>query len=106
MNKIQYDYTIVTAWYDVREKENHPLKDKGSNDYFCSMDWYFESAKQLFNKPFPMVIYTEPRFKELILSARPPPLHSMTRFIFKDYEELLIIHISANTRRTTTAIRL
>jgi hypothetical protein len=88
MNNIQYDYTIVTAWYDVREKENHPLKDQGSNDFFCSMDWYFESAKQLFNKPFPMVIYTEPRFKDFILNARPQAFHSITRFIFKDYEEL------------------
>ena len=88
MNSLQYDYTIVTAWYDVREKENHPLKDQKTNDYFCTMDWYFESAKQLFNKPFPMVIYTEPRFKELILSARPQMLHHITRFIFKDFEEL------------------
>ena len=88
MDKAPYDYTIVTAWYDVREKENHPLKTQKTNDYFCTMDWYFESAKQLFNKPFPMVIFTETRFKDLILSARPPMFHSMTRFIFKDYEEL------------------
>ena len=81
------DYTIITAWYDVREKENHPNKDDSTNEFFCSMNWYFDSAKLLFNKPFPMVIYTEPRFKDYILKERPEELHSMTRFIFKDFEE-------------------
>ena len=79
------EYTIVTAWYDVREKENHPLKEDTTNQFFCSMDWYFDSAKLLFNKAFPMVIFTEPRFRDKILEARPPELHSMTRFIFKDH---------------------
>ena len=82
------DYTIVTAWYDVREKENHPNKHDTSNAFFCSMEWYFDSAKLLFNKPFPMVIFTEPRFKEFILSARPAEYHSITRIIYRDYEEL------------------
>lgn len=82
------EYTIVTAWYDVREKENHPDKEDTTNQFFCSMDWYFDSAKLLFNKPFPMVIFTEPRFRDKILEARPKELHSMTRFIFKDYDEL------------------
>jgi Bacterial protein of unknown function (HtrL_YibB) len=82
------DYTIVTAWYDVREKENHPLKDDTSNQFFCSMDWYFQSAELLFNKPFPMVIFTEPRFERYILSVRPPELIEQTRFIFREYEEM------------------
>jgi hypothetical protein len=82
------DYTIVTAWYDVREKENHPEKDDTTNKFFCSPQWYFDSAKQLFEKPFPMVIFTEPKCKEQILSARPAELHHMTRFIYKNYEEL------------------
>ena len=82
------DYTIITAWYDVREKENHPMKDDTSNIFFCSMEWYFDSAKLLFEKPFPMVIFTEPRFESIIKRARPPHLHSVTRFIFRDYEEL------------------
>jgi hypothetical protein len=84
----QTDYTIITAWYDVREKENHPNKDDINNQYFCSMDWYFHSAELLFNKPFPMVIFTEPRFKDVILKARPQELHPITRFIYRDYEEL------------------
>lgn len=82
------DYTIVTAWYDLREKENHPQKDDKSNQFFCSMEWYFESAELLFNKPFPMVIFTEPRFERYILSVRPPELIDQTRFIFRDYEEM------------------
>jgi len=84
----QPDYTIVTAWYDVREKENHPLKDDTTNKFFCTMDWYFKSAELLFNKPFPIVIFTEPRFEEYILSVRPPELRAMTRFVFRDYEEM------------------
>ena len=83
------DYTIITAWYDVRERENHDKKDDKTNQFFCSMDWYFDSAKPFFEKPFPMVIFTEPRFKDLILKARPPHLHHQTKFIFRTYEELL-----------------
>jgi len=82
------DYTIVTAWYDVREKENHPQKDDTSNQFFCSPQWYFDSAKLLFEKPFPMVIFTEPKYKAQILEARPHNLHNITRFIYRDYEEL------------------
>ena len=81
-------YTIITAWYDVREKENHPNKDDVSNEYFCSPKWYFDSAKLLFEKPFPMVIFTEPKCREDVLLARPKNLHHMTRFVYKDYDEL------------------
>lgn len=87
------DFTIITAWYDVREKENHPLKDKTTDDHFCSMATYFEKARPFFNKPFPMVIYTEPRFEQLIKEARPQEFHPITRFIFKEYEELAYYHL-------------
>ena len=82
------DFTIITAWYDVREKENHPLKDKTTDDHFCSMATYFKSSQPFFTKPFPMVIFTEPRFETLIKEARPQELHQITRFIFKNYDEL------------------
>jgi hypothetical protein len=88
MTTIDYDYTIITAWYDVREKENHEDKDDTSNRFFCSPHWYFDSAKQLFEKPFPMVIFTEPKYKDKILEARPQHLHAITRFIYRDYDEL------------------
>jgi hypothetical protein len=81
-------YTIITAWYDVREKENHPNKDDEDPQFFCTMEWYFKSAKLLFEKEFPIVIFTEPRFQDYILSVRPAHLHHLTRFIFRDYEEL------------------
>jgi len=87
------DYTIVTAWYDVREKEKHPLKDDTSCKYFCTMKEYFDAVKPFFNKPFPMVIFTEPRFKEIILAARPIELHDKTRFIFRDYDDLLYYNL-------------
>ena len=82
------DYTIITAWYDVREKENHPLKNDQLNTFFCCMQYYFDNAKLLFEKPYPMVIYTEPRFKDLILQSRPEHLHTITKFVFIDYEDL------------------
>ena len=82
------DYTIVTAWYDVRTKENHILKDKPTDDFFCTTNTYFEKAKLLFDKPFPLVIFTEPRFKDEILALRPAELHPITQVICKDYEEL------------------
>ena len=82
------DYTIVTAWYDVRERENHPNKDDENPEFFCNMKWYFKSAELLFNKPFPMVIFTEPRFEEYIRSVRPPEFAQITKFIFRDYNEL------------------
>jgi hypothetical protein len=87
------DFTIITAWYDVREKENHPLKDKTTDDHFCSMTTYFDKARLFFAKPWPMVIFTEPRFENIIKEARPPELHHLTRFIFKDYEELAYYYL-------------
>jgi hypothetical protein len=83
------DYTIVAAWYDVREKENNPDKENPQNNHFCLMHYYFESAKPFFQKPFPMVIFTEPRFQTLIMEARPKELHEKTKFVFRDYEELM-----------------
>lgn len=81
-------YTIVTAWYNVREKENHPLKSSEKNEFFVCEKDYFKSAKPFLEKPFFMVIYTEPRYIHLFLMARPKHLHKMTRFIFKDYKDL------------------
>jgi hypothetical protein len=82
------DYTIVTAWFDLRTKENNPLKDNDTHDYFYSTKAYFEKAALLFQKPYPMVIFTEPRFQEQILAARPPEFREKTRFIVRNYDEL------------------
>ena len=82
------DYTVVTAWYDIRTKEDNILKDSTTYDYFYTTDSYFEQATIFFGKPFPMVIFTEPRFQSRILAARPVELHEKTRFIFKDYDEV------------------
>jgi len=82
------DYTIITAWYHLREKENHELKNNESNGHFCSMQYYIDTAKILFEKPLPMVIYTEPQFKDIIMEARPQHLHHLTKFVFIDYEDL------------------
>lgn len=82
-------YTIVTAWYNVREKENHKLKDTTKNGYFVCENDYFESAKLFFEKPLNMIIFTEPKYENKILEARPKHLHEKTQIILKDYEELM-----------------
>ena len=85
------EYTIVTAWYDVREREDHPYKENQENRFFCSTNTYFKSAEPFFNKPFPMVIFTEPRFEKMIKDARPPALHHLTKFMFKPYEDYQLL---------------
>jgi len=84
------DYTIVTAWYDVREKEQHHLKDIDENGHYCIPDHYFNSAKLLFNKHFPMVIFTEERYKQRILDLRPEGFIDKTVIIIKEFEDLYL----------------
>lgn len=82
------NFTIVTAWFDVREFENHPLKDIDENGHYCIPDHYFRSATLLFNKEMPMVVFTEERYKERILSLRPASYIDKTVFVIKDYCDL------------------
>jgi len=82
------DYTIITAWYDVREKEENELKNDQEMRHFCTTSHYFSSAKKLFNKAFPLVIFTEPKYEEMIWNSRPKDLHPLTRVIVRDYSEL------------------
>lgn len=82
------DYTIVTAWFDIREQENHPLKDIDENGHYCIPDHYFRSAAMLFEKEFPMVIFTEERYKQRILDLRPPSMANKTIIIVKDFPDL------------------
>lgn len=82
------NYTIVTAWYDVRTKEENPKALEKDFSQFCSPEHYFTSAKPLFEKPFPMIIFTEPAWEAKIWEARPKILHPLTRVIVRDYEEL------------------
>jgi hypothetical protein len=82
------DYTIVTAWFDVREKENHALKDIDENGHYCVPDHYFRSAALLFEKEFPMIIFTEERYRDRVLSLRPQNMLDKTLVIIKDYPDL------------------
>ena len=49
--------TFVTAYYNLREKENNPyrFKDEG----FCTHDWYLNSFKKLLVKDVNLIIFTE-----------------------------------------------
>ena len=82
------NYTIVAAWYDVRTKENNVLNGDKDQRFFCTSEHYFKSAELFFSKPFPMIIFTEPKWEAKVWEARPEQLHAITRVIVKDYEEL------------------
>ncbi len=82
------DYTIVSAWYDIRNKEDNPLKEDTEMKFFCTNDHYFSSSKEFFNKPFPLIIFTEPKYEEKIWDSRPKDLHPLTRVIVRDYDQL------------------
>ena len=61
------DYTIVTAWYDVRDKENNPYKGDVDMKHFCTTESYLSSVKKMFEKPFPLIIFTEPKYEKKII---------------------------------------
>jgi Bacterial protein of unknown function (HtrL_YibB) len=82
------DYTIITAWYNLREKENHQLKNDDTMSHFCTPAHYYNSLKLLLDKSFPVIVFTEPSCEEKIWENRPKELHHLTRVIVKDYDEL------------------
>jgi len=82
------EYTIVMAWYNVREKENNPLKDVQNNNEFVLAQDYIEKSRTYIEKEFPLVLFTEPAYEDLFWEIRPKHLHPLTRIIVKDYDEL------------------
>lgn len=82
-----YDFTIVMAWYNIREKEKNPLKDVENNEFF-SADYYFQTSRVYIEKEFPLIIFVEPQYEELFWEIRPKHLHPITRIIPRDYEDL------------------
>lgn len=63
------DITIVTAFFDIGRGEWTP--EKGYPHYLQrSTDTYFERFAHMAKLENPMVIYTEPKFKERILELR------------------------------------
>jgi len=87
MDKV-YDYTLVMAWYDVREKENNPLRTVNDNKEFCLLDKYIEKSRNLMEKECPLIMFIEPRFEEIFWKIRPAHLHHITRLIPKDFDDL------------------
>ena len=82
------NYTIISAWYNVREKENHELKNDNDMKHFCTPEYYYKCLKLLLEKEFPIIIFTEPSCEKKIWDLRPLHLHNLTRVIIKDYDEL------------------
>ena len=84
---ISYDFTIVMAWYNIREKEKNPLKDTETTEFF-SADYYFQVSRNYIQKEFPLIIFVEPQYEQLFWEMRPKHLHPITRIISRDYEDL------------------
>jgi hypothetical protein len=76
------------AWYDVRERENNPLKDVQHNNEFVIAEDYIEKSRTFIEKEYPLIIFTEPRYEKTFWKIRPQHLHNITRVIVKDYEDL------------------
>lgn len=81
-------YTIVSAWFDIREQEENPLKNIEGNGEFCTLNHYLNSSRLILEKDFPIVFFTEPRFEYKIWELRPKELHYKTRVITKKFEDL------------------
>ena len=84
---ISYDFTIVMAWYNIREKEKNPLKDTETTEFF-SVDYYLEVSRNYIQKEFPLIIFVEPQYESKFWEMRPKYLHPITRIIPRDYEDL------------------
>ena len=82
------DYTVITAWFDVRRQEDHPLKNETDHRFFKRKHIYLEAMKTFFSKPFPMIIFTEPEFVKTITDARPPEY--LTHIIVKTFDQLYL----------------
>lgn len=80
--------TIVTCWYNVREKENHQHKGDTEMKYFCTPDYYYSSMKGLLEQPLPLVLFTEPKYEAMMWEMRPSSLHHITRIVPLEYDEL------------------
>lgn len=82
------DATFVTAFFLVREKENHPFKNDKSNKYFCFPEFYYDAMKLLLQQPINLVIFAEPANEKQLWEIRPLNLHYLTRIVVLEYEEL------------------
>jgi hypothetical protein len=82
------DYTIVTALYNIRKRENNALKDVSNNGEFVLFDDYLQGAIPFFNKEFPLIVFCEPEDELKIWELRPVHLHEKTRVIPRSYESL------------------
>ena len=72
-----FDYSIVTCFFDVRSKENNPHVDSQDRGYVLP-DGYFNACNLLFEKEFPLIIYTEPKYAAKMWKLRPIHLHHRT----------------------------
>jgi hypothetical protein len=83
-----YDYTVVMAWYNVREKEQNPLRNTQHNNEFVITEDYIKQSRIFIEKEYPLVIFVEPGYEQTFWDIRPRHLHHITRIITKDYDEL------------------
>lgn len=85
---MNYDYTIVMAWFNVREKEENPLRHIQHNNEFVIAEDYMIQSRVFIEKAIPLVIFVEKGYESIFWQIRPTPLHPITRVIVKEYDEL------------------
>jgi hypothetical protein len=85
---MNYDYTIVMAWFNIREKEENPLRNIQHNNEFVISEDYMKQSRIFIEKAMPLVIFVEKGYESIFWQIRPTSFHSITRVISKDYSEL------------------
>jgi len=83
--------TFVTAFFQVRKKENNPFWNDKENKHFIHTDVYLDKSKYLLETPIQLVIFTEPEFLPKIQARR--PAHLPTKYIVYDFEDLPLWHL-------------
>lgn len=75
--------TIITSLYDIRSLESNNKEESVKR-----IDMYFELGKFILSLEYPLIIYTEEKLKDRILSLRPQEYHSITTIKTSKIEDI------------------
>jgi hypothetical protein len=81
-------YTIVSAMYNIRKREENTLQNRPNNGEFLLFEEYIQKSLLFFEKEFPLVLFCEPENEQMLWNLRPAHLHPITRIIPLNYESL------------------
>jgi hypothetical protein len=82
--------TFVSAFFDIRSRENNPLNGT-THDEFAPPDYYLNVGRKLLKTPINLVFFTESKYVDYIAGQRKKyGLFDKTRIITLDFEQLPI----------------